>query len=59
LHLERIADPAALPTTVTGELALGLPSSASAVYLRAKQFDGHQVWTSPLFISPPETGQRH
>jgi len=50
LHVERIADPAALPNTVTGELTLALPLGHSATYLRAKQSDGHQVWTSPLFI---------
>ncbi|OHV03831.1 hypothetical protein BKN37_13000 [Mycobacterium talmoniae] len=50
LRLERIADPAALPVTVTGGLNLGLPIGHSATYLRAQQSDGHQVWTSPLFV---------
>lgn len=51
IHIERIANPAALPITVTGDLALRLPEGNSAIYLRANQFDGHQVWTSPLFVS--------
>ncbi|MEE6178009.1 hypothetical protein [Mycobacterium sp. 050134] len=51
VRVERIAEPAALPVTVTGELALHLPEGNSAIYLRANQFDGHQVWTSPLFVS--------
>jgi hypothetical protein len=49
--LERIADPKALPTTVAGELNLHLPAGDSAIYVRGKQFDGHQVWTSPLFVA--------
>lgn len=51
VRLERIAEPAALPTTLTGDLALHLPARNSATYLRATQFDGHQVWTSPLFVT--------
>lgn len=51
LTVERIADPAALPVTISGQLAVDLPPADSAVYLRARQADGHQVWTSPLFIS--------
>lgn len=51
VRLERIADPKALPTTVTGELNLQLPKGDSAIYVRGKQFDGHQVWTSPLFVT--------
>lgn len=56
LHLcvERIADPAALPQTVTGRLAAQLPSGESVLYVRARQWDGHQVWTSPLFFTRAE-----
>lgn len=51
VRAELIAEPAALPATVTGELALRVPEGDSAIYLRASQFDGHQVWTSPLFVT--------
>lgn len=51
LRVERIADPASLPVTVNGKLAIDLPSTDTAVYLRARQADGHQVWTSPLFVN--------
>ncbi len=51
LRVERIADPAALPVTVNGKLSIDLPPSDTAVYLRGRQTDGHQVWTSPLFIN--------
>lgn len=54
LRAERIADPSVLPTTLTGALTLGLPREHSAVYLRARQSDGHQVWTSPLFFARPQ-----
>ncbi|WP_437339995.1 hypothetical protein [Mycobacterium asiaticum] len=58
IRAERIADPSALPTTVTGELALALPTQHSAVYLRARQSDGHQIWTSPLFVARPQADPR-
>jgi hypothetical protein len=51
LRVERVADLAALPITVNGKLTIDLPPADSAVYLRARQSDGHQVWTSPLFIN--------
>jgi hypothetical protein len=51
LTVERIADLATLPVTVNGQLTVELPQTDSALYLRARQADGHQVWTSPLFIS--------
>lgn len=51
LRVERIAEPAALPITVNGKLTIDLPPADSAVYLRARQADGHQVWTSPLFLN--------
>ena len=51
LRVERIAEPAALPVTVNGMLTIDLPPADSAVYLRARQSDGHQVWTSPLFVN--------
>lgn len=50
-RVERIAEPTALPSTVTGDLTLNLPAGDSAIYVRANQFDGHQVWTSPLFVT--------
>ncbi|WAC91541.1 hypothetical protein [Mycobacterium sp. Aquia_213] len=55
IRAERIADPSALPSTVTGRLTVGLPPEHSAIYLRARQGDGHQVWTSPLFVARPQT----
>lgn len=54
IRLERIAEPHLLPTTVTGDVALHLPMGNSATYLRATQFDGHQVWTSPMFVTRSE-----
>jgi hypothetical protein len=51
LTVERIADLAALPVTANGQLTVDLPPADSALYLRARQADGHQVWTSPLFVS--------
>lgn len=56
IRLERIAEPALLPSTVTGDLNVHLPPDSIAMYLRARQFDGHEVWTSPLFVSR-DTGQ--
>jgi hypothetical protein len=52
LHVtvERVAAPADLPLTLTGELAIDPPAGDSAVYLHARQADGHEVWTSPLFL---------
>ncbi|GFG62601.1 DUF3604 domain-containing protein [Mycobacterium kubicae] len=58
IRVERIAEPAALPTAVTGALPVNLPPEHSAIYLRAAQCDGHQVWTSPLFISQAATEPR-
>ena len=51
LRVERIADLTTLPITVNGKLAIDLPPTDTAVYLRARQADGHQVWTSPLFVN--------
>jgi hypothetical protein len=53
LHVcvERIAEPARLPLTVRGGFTIGAPPGDSALYLRARQWDGHQVWTSPLYLS--------
>jgi hypothetical protein len=52
LHLtvEPIAAPADLPLTITGDLTIAPPPGESAVYLHARQADGHQAWTSPLFF---------
>ena len=36
---------------MSGQLIVDVPPGDSAVYLRARQADGHQVWTSPLFVS--------
>ncbi|WAJ45410.1 hypothetical protein OK015_02465 [Mycobacterium sp. Aquia_216] len=58
IRAERIADPSRLPSSVTGTLTVGLPPEHSAIYLRARQSDGHQVWTSPLFIARPRTEPR-
>ena len=55
LRVERIADLAALPVTVNGKADHRPAAADSAVYLRARQADGHQVWTSPLFIIPDAT----
>jgi len=49
--LERIAEPDDLPVTISGGVDLALPTGDSATYVRARQFDGHQVWTSPLFVT--------
>ncbi|MCV7177459.1 hypothetical protein H7H98_17160 [Mycolicibacterium sphagni] len=57
VRVERMADPATLPLTATGHLELGLPQADSAVYLRGRQADGHQVWTSPLFVTRPDRAQ--
>jgi hypothetical protein len=51
LRAERVAEFTALPTTITGSLVLDLPRGTSAAYVRATQSDGHQVWTSPLFVT--------
>jgi hypothetical protein len=40
-----------LPLSVSGELAIVPPPGESAVYLHARQADGHEVWTSPLFFT--------
>jgi hypothetical protein len=52
LHVtvERVAAPADLPLTLAGELTIDPPPGDSAVYLHARQADGHEVWTSPLFF---------
>jgi hypothetical protein len=53
LHVtvERLAPAAALPLTLTGELTIRPPAGDSALYLHARQTDGHEAWTSPLFLS--------
>ncbi len=55
LHVtvEWIASPADLPLSLSGELTIAPPVGESAVYLHARQADGHEVWTSPLFFSRP------
>jgi hypothetical protein len=56
LHVtvEPVAPSEELPLTVTGELTVTPPPGDSAVYLHARQADGHEVWTSPLFFSRRE-----
>lgn len=51
LIVERIAEPHLLPLDASGRVRLELPAGDAAVYLRARQCDGHQVWTSPLFFT--------
>jgi hypothetical protein len=53
LHLtvEPVAPLETLPLTLAGELTIEPPRGDSAVYLHARQADGHEVWTSPLFFS--------
>ncbi len=53
LHLtvERVASPTDLPLTLTGGLTIAPPPGDTAVYLHARQVDGHEVWTSPLFFT--------
>ncbi|WP_090354475.1 hypothetical protein [Mycolicibacterium fluoranthenivorans] len=51
VRVERIAEPDALPNVVTGAVQLAVPLGDSATYIRAKQFDGHQAWTSPIFVT--------
>ncbi|MDP7704733.1 hypothetical protein [Mycobacterium sp. TY815] len=53
LRVERVADPGALPSTLEDTVTVNLPREHSAVYLRARQCDGHQAWTSPLFFTRP------
>jgi hypothetical protein len=55
LHVtvEPLAPPADLPMSLSGELTIVPPLGESAVYLHARQADGHEVWTSPLFFSRP------
>jgi hypothetical protein len=48
--VELLASPDSLPLTVEGELTVSPPPGDSALYLHARQADGHQVWTSPLFF---------
>jgi hypothetical protein len=52
LHLtvEPVTPADALPLTLAGELTIDPPRGDSAVYLHARQADGHEVWTSPLFF---------
>jgi hypothetical protein len=52
--VERIAEPDSLPLNASGQVRLELPAGDAAVYLRARQCDGHQVWTSPLFFARPQ-----
>jgi hypothetical protein len=57
LHVcvERIAEPNALPASVIGTAAASVPAGESALYIRARQCDGHELWTSPLFLTRTET----
>jgi hypothetical protein len=53
LHVtvERLAATASLPLTLAGDLVVDPPGGESALYLHARQADGHEVWTSPLFFT--------
>jgi hypothetical protein len=51
VRVERIADPEKLPARLTGRIAVGVPAGDSALYVRGLQWDGHQVWTSPMFFT--------
>lgn len=55
VSVERIAPSERLPLRLTGELAVRLPAADSALYLHARQADGHEAWTSPLFFLSPES----
>jgi hypothetical protein len=57
VSVERIAEPPHLPLTVRGNFTIGVPPGDSALYVRARQWDGHQVWTSPLYFSGAEQGR--
>ncbi|GAA4727983.1 DUF3604 domain-containing protein [Nocardioides endophyticus] len=52
LHVvvERVADPAHLPRTVRRSFDVITPLGQSLVYARARQWDGQELWTSPLFL---------
>lgn len=56
LSLERLSD-APLPRHVEGSFSVHADGGPSCVYLRARQRDGHEVWTSPLFVQP--SGEIH
>ncbi len=50
ISVERVADDA-LPRRLEGSFSIRPRSSgSSAVYMRARHGNGHEVWTSPLFI---------
>jgi hypothetical protein len=53
LHVtvEPVALASRLPSTLSGELPIAPPPGDSAVYLHARQADGHEIWTSPLFFT--------
>jgi len=51
--LERMTD-APLPRRLTGTFKAKPGDGASCVYVRARQFDGHEAWTSPLFFNFPQ-----
>jgi hypothetical protein len=52
LHVtvELVTAPVDLPLTVAGRLSVTPPPGDSALYLEARQADGHRIWTSPLFF---------
>jgi hypothetical protein len=59
VRVERIADPDRLPATLVGSFPVGVPEGDSALYMRARQWDGHQIWTSPLFFTRPPAAQQN
>ncbi|MDA8392662.1 MAG: DUF3604 domain-containing protein [Actinomycetota bacterium] len=57
LSLERLSGEQ-LPRHVKGSFSVQADSGPACVYLRARQRDGHEVWTSPLFVQPQSTSGR-
>lgn len=49
VSLERLSD-GELPRRVDGSFTVRARGSGSCVYLRGRQRDGHETWTSPIFV---------
>ncbi len=52
---ERVSD-APLPRRLEGSFRVLPGASRSCVYIRARQWDGHEAWSSPLFFSASGDG---
>ena len=50
--LERLSD-AELPRRVEGTFTVRADGPGACVYLRGRQRDGHETWTSPIFVNWP------